>query len=137
MGAGFHQVASQSPVMTATNETVHCITVFPKPQSLSDQNFPIICEKLRPHCAKWRVIGEGLGFTPSELDTIKAAPQSLQDAPQSYLSVMLSGWLQWAPGDARGSSEYANIHSLKRAVDKAGLGRTAQELFSCLYKELF
>ena len=101
---------------------------------LSDQDFPIIREKLRPHSTKWKDIGEDLGFTPSELDTIEAAPSLLHDAPWSYLRAMLSKWLQWAPGDARGSSEYANLNSLKRAMDKAGLGRTAQELFSCLYK---
>ena len=102
--------------------------MFPKPQYLYDLDFPIIFDKLHPHSTKWKVIGEGLGFTRSELDTIEAAPRLYHGAPQSFLSEMLSKWLQWAPQDARGSKEYANIHSLKSAVDKAGLGRTAQEL---------
>ena len=41
---------------------------------------------------------------------------------------MLSSWLQWAPGDARGSTDYATMEALRRAVNRAGLGVTAQEL---------
>ena len=52
----------------------------------------------------------------------------LVSGPFSYLHKMLSTWMQWAPGDARGSTEYANIRSLRRAVDFAGLGRLAKEL---------
>ena len=84
--------------------------------------------KLRGHSKKWKLIGEGLGFTPNELDEIEATPRLFVGAPTSFLREMLSAWQQWAPGDARGSSEYANLDSLRRAVDKAGLGRMAQEL---------
>ena len=48
--------------------------------------------------------------------------------PASYLSAMLSAWQQWAPGDARGSRDYATMEALSGAVDRAGLGLTAQEL---------
>ena len=81
--------------------------------------------KLRGHS---KLTGEGLGFTPNELDEIEAIPQLFVDAPTSLLREMLSVWQQWAPGGARGSSEYANLDSLRRAVDKLGLGRMAQEL---------
>ena len=66
----------------------------------------MICEKLCPHSHKWRDIGVGLGFTSSELDIIQAAPLRLHNAPWS---AMLADWLEWAPGDGRGSTEYANI----------------------------
>ena len=99
-----------------------------KSHILCDQDLRTILEKLHPYSSKWRNIGEGLGFTSSELDNIQAAPLRLLSAPQSYLSAMLADWLQWAPGDARGSKEYANKNSLVKAVDTAGLGRTAQEL---------
>ena len=77
---------------------------------------------------KWRDIGQGLGFTTHELSIIEATPTLLTSAPSSYLSSLLSSWQQWAPGDSRGSTGYANLDSLRRAVDSAGLGLTAQEL---------
>ena len=104
------------------------IVTSPPPYHQTRLDFNTICEKLRPYSHKWRVIGEGLGFTHAELSTIEANPSLFLGAPASYLSAMLSVWLQWAPGDARGSRDYATMESLRRAVDKAGLGRTAQEL---------
>ena len=98
------------------------------PTRLSEQDFARISAKLSPHSSRWRRIGEGLGFTPAELSNIEAAPLLLPGAPVSYLSAILSGWLQWAPGDARGSRDYATLQSLRTAVDNAGLGLTAQEL---------
>ena len=49
-------------------------------------------------------------------------------APGSWLRELLVEWFQWAPGDGRGSTEYATLSALKTAVDRAGLGRTAAEL---------
>ena len=98
------------------------------PTRLSEREFARISAQLSPHSYMWRRIGEGLGFTPAELSTIEATPTLLPGAPVSYLSAMLSGWLQWAPGDARGSRDYATLQSLRTAVDNAGLGRTAQKL---------
>ena len=74
------------------------------------------------------MIGQGLGFAANELDNIYSKPKLLDDAPSSYLVEMLSQWGEWAPGDARGSTKYATLDSLRRAVDIAGLGLTAQEL---------
>ena len=87
-----------------------------------------IYKKLQPHASKWRDIAIGLGFTPAELDNIAANPSRVTTAPRSYLSAMLSDWLEWAPGDARGSTKYATIEDLRSAVDRAGLGLTAREL---------
>ena len=94
---------------------------------LSDGHFPLIYEKLRRHASNWQDIGTGLRFTSSELKNVQSQPVLLNGAPYSYLWEMLSQWLQWAPGDARGSTEYATLEALKSAVDKAGLGRAAQE----------
>ena len=91
-------------------------------------NFKDVIEKLRPYSFKWERIGEGLGFVPHELSTIKATPSLFSGAPDSFLSAMLADWLLWAPGDARGSKNFATIESLRKAVDRAGLGLTAQEL---------
>ena len=93
-------------------------------RKLLEQDIGILYEQLRSHSTKWESIGVGLRFTASEIFVIKAAP----GAPYSYLRAMLSIWQQWAPGDARGSKNYATLESLKTAVSKAGLERAAEEL---------
>ena len=50
------------------------------------------------------------------------------DAPKSYLSELLSKWLEWAPGDGRGSKDFATLEGLKDALLKANLGATAHDL---------
>ena len=65
---------------------------------------------------------------PDELYVIKAKPTLLTNAPTSYLNAMPAEWHQWAPEDARGSTGYATLDALRKAVDKAGLGLTAQQL---------
>ena len=52
----------------------------------------------------------------------------LMEAPQSWLGAMLSQWLQWAPGDGRGSTGYASKESLQAALLRANLGQLAQQL---------
>lgn len=93
---------------------------------LSQHDLPQIYEKLRPYSSKWRRIGQDLGFTDDELSSIESAPLLLADAPYSWLHSMLSSWLLWVPGDARGSRKCASMKSLRRAVDRAGLGLVAQ-----------
>ena len=81
------------------------------------------------HCAlKWRDIGTNLIFLSNELDIIEGNPTLLQGAPKSWLRAMLEEWLEWAPGDKRGSKSYATLDSLKSALREANLGRTAEEL---------
>ena len=41
---------------------------------------------------------------------------------------MLVQWLQWAPGDGRGSTSFATLEALKAAFSQAGLGATAHDL---------
>ena len=97
---------------------------------LSEQDFNGIMEILRPHSSKWKPIGQGLGFTPTELSNIEATLSLLLGAPASFLDKLLADWLQWAPGDARGSRGYATMQSLSTAVSKAGLGVVAEQLSS-------
>ena len=42
--------------------------------------------------------------------------------PNSCLEDMIGHWLQWAPGDARGSKNHATLEQLQQAVDVAGFG---------------
>ena len=83
---------------------------------------------LKKYSHKWRDIGGGLGFTLNELEVIHQTPHLLFGGPSSKMDAMLSNWHKWAPGDTRGSTSYANLDSLRTAVDKAGLGITAEEL---------
>ena len=85
-------------------------------------------EQLETHASKWRKIGTHLDFHQTELDNIQSMPSCHMDAPYSLLSAMLKQWLEWAPGDHRGSKDYATLERLKSAVDKAGLGKTAKDL---------
>ena len=103
---------------------------FPVADRISDEEFTRASKILKQYSHKWRTIGEGLGFKAIELDNIMSRPLLLSGAPISYLSTILSEWHLWAPGDHRGSNTYATLHSLRMALDKAGLGRTAQELQS-------
>ena len=75
---------------------------------------------------KWRMIGTYLGFRPGELDNI--CGESLLHAPTDWLRDMLSQWLQWAPGDGRGSNNFATLEGLIAALNQAGLGATAHDL---------
>ena len=95
---------------------------------MEDAHIPRILSQLNEHASKWREIGTYLGFRQGELNLIESKPLLLQGAPGSWLRELLAKWVQWAPGDARGSTEYASLSALKRAVDGAGLGRTASEL---------
>ena len=80
-------------------------------------------------CAyKWKDIGTHLKFQQEELNNILANPLFMNDAPTSWLSALVSDWLEWAPGDSRGSTNYANLEDIKSAVSKAGFGVVAEEL---------
>ena len=95
---------------------------------LNDSDHGTIYEKLAPHAAKWRDIGEGLRFKEEEMDNIQSNPMlMMQSPPKSYLRKMLSQWLQWAPGDGRGSTGFATRESLRAALLKANLGQLAQQ----------
>ena len=48
---------------------------------------------------KWDSIGLELGFLPSELSIIRNKPLFLTSAPTSYLTELLSQWIQWPTQD--------------------------------------
>ena len=97
---------------------------------LSESHLPELLSKLNDHACSWRDIGMHLGFRKGELDNIAANQLLLSESPKSWLKEMLSKWLQWAPGDSRGSNAFASMESLKCALDKSGLARTAHEIES-------
>ena len=46
-------------------------------------------------CDKWYVIGLEIGFFPRELNQICSKPLLLAGAPTSFLTEILSQWIQW------------------------------------------
>jgi hypothetical protein len=64
-----------------------------------------------------------LQFDSHEISNIAANPE-----PTACMAKVIGDWLEWAPGDSRGSEDYATLERLRMAVDKAGYGVTASEL---------
>ena len=95
---------------------------------LTDDHHSVLIKQLKNQSAKWKIIGLFLGFHKGELDNIESRPLLLFTAPTSWLDEMLSEWLQWAPGDGRGSTSYATLESLKTALCEADLGAVADTL---------
>ena len=87
-----------------------------------------LIQQLNSCAYKWREIGTYLKFQQDELNNIQANQSLINGTPKSWLSAMISDWMEWAPGDSRGSTSYANLHDLKSAVSKAGFGVVAEEL---------
>ena len=98
------------------------------PTRLTDDHHSVLLSQLTKHASAWSVIGTYLGFHPGEIANIEARPNLIQGAPVTWLSAMLAEWLQWAPGDSRGSTSFATLEVLKTALDQAGLGATAHNL---------
>ena len=95
---------------------------------LTSRHLDALLQQLSEHAAKWRDIGMKLGFTPGELDNIQDSPTLMSRAPKSLLETMLSKWLEWAPGDRRGSIDFATLEGLRQALRHADLGVTAHDL---------
>ena len=102
---------------------------------LKDEDHNVIYSKLTDYADRWQDLGTELGFKNTELVTIQANPMLLlQSPPKSYLRQMLSQWLQWAPGDARGSPDFANSLMLYNALLKINLASFAYDLDSLIAK---
>ena len=89
---------------------------------LKDDDHYSIYNELKGKAADWKDIGKALGFKVGEINNIESRPKLFMQAPESFLSEMLSQWLQWAPGDGRGSKGFATRKSLQAAILKANLG---------------
>ena len=104
-----------------------------KKYQISESHLPLLLSKLNNHACRWRDIGMHLGFLHGELDNIQAKPLLLNEGPKAWLREMLGEWLQWAPGDSRGSSSVALVDTLKVALNNSGLAATALEIESCFH----
>lgn len=95
---------------------------------LTRQHYPRLYSQLSIHGAQWRDVGTHLGFAQGELKNIQERAHLLANSPVSWLGEMLSQWLEWAPGDARGSVDFATLEGLRQALRQANLGSTAHDL---------
>jgi aminoglycoside phosphotransferase len=93
---------------------------------LKGTDYGCLCEKLHSCAAKWKQIAQSLRFTCSEILNIETCPRNME--LNSYIDNVVGVWLEWAPGDARGSEDYATLEQLQNAVSKAGFGVVASEL---------
>ena len=64
-------------------------------QILTEKDLVILLNLLHDFSHKWFDIGISLGFFPSELNLIRTMPSLFMKAPVSYLTKLLSQWVQW------------------------------------------
>ena len=95
---------------------------------LTEKHLPDLFRQLKKHASRWKEIGVHLEFLPGELSNIEARPNLSQGAPVSWLGALLEEFLQWAPGDSRGSTGFATLDTLKTSLRETGLGATAHDL---------
>ena len=95
---------------------------------LTDQHHRDLLGQLKQHAVKWRKIGTELKFSQGEMNNIERNVNLFANSPESWLSEVLSRWLQIAPGDGRGSTDFATLEVLKRALSQAELGAAAHDL---------
>lgn len=96
--------------------------------NLDDHDYGYLYEQLSTCAHKWEAIAISLRFKGDEIQSIKCDPLNISGGHEACLGVLLTKWLQWAPGDSRGSKNRATLQALKTAVSKAGFGVIAQKL---------
>ena len=89
------------------------------PGAYEEKHFVYLMDRLKDHASKWRTIGCYLGFSQGQLDNIESKPILILTGPVSFLSELLTQWIQ------RGN---ATLHALKFALNQAGLGVLSREI---------
>ena len=92
--------------------------------------------------SQWKMVGSQLGFSDKELGDVpgKADDSIWNFSDEEYnfdgefFMLMLNEWVEWYPGDSRGSTKFATYSDLQNALIKAGFGNVARDLIS--YSEL-
>ncbi len=95
---------------------------------IEDHHYSTLLEQLIPCIPGWEGIAEGLKFKAHEIAGIKANHVVMIGGPKECLREVLTVWMSWDAGDARGSKDRATLEVLKTAVSKAGFGKVANEL---------
>ena len=99
---------------------------------LNQRHLPTIYRQLKTKCStKWKEIGTYLGFCEGELDIIVSKQLQNSEGIDGCLRIMLAEWMEWSPGDSRGSKQEPNLGALKCAICAAGCAKTAKNLKLC------
>ena len=107
------------------NLTSEAKSSTPDSTRLGEGHHTELLSQLNVYASKWRPIGTYLGFSQEELELIHSNPRLVKQVPQSYLEEVLCRWYQWAPGDRRGSEDFATLKALRYEV---GLERQLLDL---------
>ena len=78
-----------------------CVRVT-EPQSeqiLHEEDVRLLMTLMQSFSDRWRDIGMELGFTQPELNQIGKNPMLLTTAPKSFMTELLSQWVQWPTKD--------------------------------------
>ena len=95
---------------------------------VESHHYGILVEQLFPCKAQWKRIAGGLRFHNYEIDGIKADHMIMLRGNEGCLEELLSRWINWAAGDARGSQDRATLEALKTVVRNAGFPNVAYAL---------
>lgn len=95
---------------------------------VTEHHYGLLCEQMTPVAAVWEEIVLYLGFKDYEIANIRQSNAKYSNPPGSFMNEAISKWSNWAPGDSRGSKDYATIGALRRAVSKAGRPHDAETL---------
>lgn len=88
---------------------------------LEPHHYGLLCEQLVPCLSDWETIAINLGFKSYEIAKIKSDMHlTLHD---SHMYEVVEKWLQWAPGDGRGSQDMATLEALQSALNRANYAR--------------
>ena len=94
---------------------------------LTLKHHPVLLKQLNPYAHKWKDIALHLGFQVAELNAIQEKYDMLSGNYDDdiWLNAMLTEWLQWTPGDSRGSTNPASLEALKLVLTDIGLSMPA------------
>ena len=91
---------------------------------LTAQDLHILTLIMKPAAAKWKTIGDALGFLDSDLTLIQHSPMLIPEGPTGYFREMLSQWLKWAPPN----HPWPTLGALENALRTSGQESLALQL---------
>ena len=89
---------------------------------LSEDDHSWLFQEIRKVSAKWRDVGEALGFSHDQLKAIANVKSLSTD--EHYMQELLSRWLKWAPPN----HPLPCVEDLATALSSVGEERTAYEM---------
>ena len=98
-----------------------------KPQHLDNLHWSTTGGNLLSVAMRWRDIGSHLGFSDKEMDIIH---QQKTDNENQCLYELLDQWLEWYPGDSRGSTSFPTYSRIQKVLVDIGFGNVARDFMT-------